>query len=105
MQETWYFRCCLCKWFGRNWYSGKTALEIAQFKVERERWEQGVDELDADHRYMQILELFEEDRAVTVGGVAGMETEVDLVVASSDTQVLGNSDAEQKHVEADHKCM
>ena len=51
---------------------------------------------------------------MTVGGVAGMATEVDLVVASNDTQVLGNSDdaimdltedndAEQKHVAADHK--
>merc|ERR1712154_525479 len=36
------------------------ALEIAQFKVQKERKELGVEELDDDHRYKQILCLLED---------------------------------------------
>eukprot|EP01084_Bolivina_argentea_P135542 238817_1 len=43
-KEVWYFRCFMpWKWCGRNFYEGKTPLEIAKYKIENEKRIKNVD--------------------------------------------------------------
>ena len=100
------------KWCGRNWYEGKTALEIARYKVEQEEKILGK-KLDDDHRYKQILTLLEnppskDDKIEIVEDEAGGRThthqvthtlsnglEADdgvVLVTKNDSEVVGNEE-------------
>eukprot|EP01083_Nonionella_stella_P095969 269574_1 len=121
-KQVWYFAAFIpCKWCGaRNWYEGKTAIEIAQFKIDKEKTETGKD-LDEDHRYVQVLDLLLNppdviDSANEKGRHTEAAEEVELNTKETQDQIVGNSedalmddmvvmdvDAEPKDVEKEHQ--
>jgi len=102
-EEVWYFRCCMpWKWCGRNWYEGKTALEIAQYKVqeEEEEFKKNNKEMPAEHAYKQVLELLENpppidhgkgDKGRTDNNI-GDDDGVELVTQQTDSKIVGNEE-------------
>merc|ERR1712154_101236 len=104
-EEVWYFRCCMpWKWCGRNWYQGKTALEIAKYKVNKEIQDLGDKELDPEHRYMQILALLENPPKLNDsddGGRAhvvmqsdsiGLQADDEVELITSNTEIVGDEE-------------
>ena len=101
----------ISEWWGRNWYEGKTALEIAQYKYDEEKRKYG-QELPDEHRYRQILDLMTEVDMISDIGAGDKENgrthtkmnsasvgldadtehaQTDLVVAGT-SEVIGNEE-------------
>ena len=107
-EEVWYFRCCMpWKWCARNrnWYEGKTALEIAKYKVEQEEnvFKKKGKKLPDEHAYKQVLELLENPPAVDHGKGDDGRTDndigddedgvdIELMTKGDSQKVIGNAE-------------
>lgn len=113
--EVWYFRCCMpWKWCGRNWYQGKSALAIAEYKVKQKEdelkrkkesnqeipdEEKEEDEQDLK-RYKQVLELLKHPPPIDHGkggDIGRTNNEINSndgieLVTKADSEVVGNEE-------------